>query len=955
MNTFINNTLPSKIDASFLNTLEISNVIDSLDDLLEAYLTHILHMVDNVRQTEIQLFNAKNTLIPVAESRWTGPPNKRQPKVHSDSWLLDYPVMHTAKRVGQTQIRSIISIPLMDSGTIMGFLNIQLEKLYLVERNQLSQFYLMGLQLAANIKEIRLKRKIKEIREDLQIQTSTNNALLQQATSLSKELYAISAISTKINQSMDFDKTLQLCLTTIRKVFTASCILIYTQNAANSKIELVSSECDDDLGLGSLNKQYLKSIEKSYLKKILQSGKPFVKEQLLESLPRQEGTEKVIPFASLIGVALNSRETTIGAMILLYRFPENITRSGMRLFSGMANIMGMAIENKALYRQSIQKKNEIDFLFHSIVEFNKTLDLKATLRSVAEKGVEYCGVDSRVYLFSHIKTQVIITHYEKRNRGYAISSSIRKINKSGEMEKIYQELAGFINVKPLLIHSVTHSRKIGPAAKKWFKARNIYSLIAVPLKVGQKKLGMLLLVRYSGATSFDQHELQFGEALASAASLAIENAQAYSASQEMSYFLEKKISEKTSQIQKIEARQKIRVENRKDIIFQVNRQNRFVFVNKAMELLSGLPREILCHKDFSADRVVVTEERAYIRGLFRKILTKETAMVKDAEYHHISHKGDDHVISLTIFPEHDQHGRVLGVEGVGRDVTEKKRLEAELKKSKELALLGEFSSAVAHQMRNPLGNILMGTKRLERAMGLDGGKLGLAKDKIWSGAVAEIDQARIAEILMNLSQGVSNLNQVVSELLEYTKTLKLRPSSQQMEIIIRETVQTFADLLEQYNIKVCEHFEELLPAIPVDAVLIGQVFQNVIYNAIQAMPRGGELGLFANMSKRYPGQMLLSFRDSGMGIDPAEIERIFHPFYTTKTMGTGLGLSVAHRIVTAHGGVIQVCRNPCTHIIDNNNNIQQSGDHQKKAERGITVHIWLPAVTGNCTTITKPN
>ncbi len=950
MNTFIKNTLPSEIDTSFLSTLETYNLIDNLDDLFEAYLGYILNM-GQVRQTEILFFNATNTLTPVAEAKWIGLPHKREQKVYSESWVLDYPVRHSVKSIARTQIHPVFSIPLMDSGAIMGFLNIQLEKLNLVEKNQLGRFHLIGLQLSSNIKEMRLKNEIKEIRKELQVQLANNSAILHQSTSLSKELYAISAISTKINQSMDFDKTLHRILTTIRKVFQAYSILIYTQNDANSKIELMAGECEDESAIDALTGQYMKSIGKNYLREVLKSDKPLVKERLAALLPAPEGIGAEPPIASLIGVPLNSRGTTIGAIILLYRSPEPVNHSGLRLLSGMANIMGMNIENKALYRQSIQKKSEIDFLFGSIVKFNKTLDLQATLTSVAEKGVEYCGVNSRVYLFSQIKAEVIISRYKKKNNGHAISSSLRKKNEFGVLKHIYLQLLGIINEKPLLIRSVFRCKKIDPAAKAWFCKLNIYSLVAVPLKVGQKALGMLLLVRGQEAPSFGQHEMQFAEALASAASLTIENARAYSASQEMSDFLEKKISEKNSEILQIQARQRVRVENRKDIIFQVNRYNRFIFANKAMELLSGLPREILCHKDFSADGVVAAEERNYINSLFRKILAGKLPMVKDVEYRHINHKGDDHIISLTIFPEYDQHGEVVGVEGVGRDVTEKKRLEAELKKAKELALLGEFSSAVAHQMRNPLGNILMGTKRLESALGFAGGKRGIAgsNDTDTSTASAETaDRTQVAEILGNLSLGVYNLNQVVTELLEYTKTLKLRPSCQRLDIIMRETVQTYAGLLEQNKIKVYEYFQDMLPAIPVDAVLIGQVIQNVVYNAIQAMPKGGELALFGTMAEQNSGQVLLSIRDSGVGIDPSEINRVFRPFYTTKKLGTGLGLSVAHRIVEAHGGTIQVCRNPCPHHLHQFvGSDWQTGESNPKAVCGTTVHIMLPATAGN--------
>jgi signal transduction histidine kinase len=86
--------------------------------------------------------------------------------------------------------------------------------------------------------------------------------------------------------------------------------------------------------------------------------------------------------------------------------------------------------------------------------------------------------------------------------------------------------------------------------------------------------------------------------------------------------------------------------------------------------------------------------------------------------------------------------------------------------------------------------------------------------------------------------------------------------------------------------------------------------------------------------------MFLSIRDSGLGIDPSEINRVFRPFYTTKKLGTGLGLSVAHRIVEAHGGRIQVCRNPCPHTFWNNARI--TTDSEAKDVCGTTVHIMLP-------------
>ena len=108
------------------------------------------------------------------------------------------------------------------------------------------------------------------------------------------------------------------------------------------------------------------------------------------------------------------------------------------------------------------------------------------------------------------------------------------------------------------------------------------------------------------------------------------------------------------------------------------------------------------------------------KDCFKMVLTGALPTVKGFDYRHLNQQGEDRFISLTIYPEKDQLGRIIGVEGVGEDITEKKRLESELEKAKNLAHLGEFSSAVAHQIRNPLGNILMGSKLLQKELGIEG-------------------------------------------------------------------------------------------------------------------------------------------------------------------------------------------------------------------------------------------
>jgi PAS domain S-box-containing protein len=929
----MNFVTPQKVDRNILNAVESSLTAASLDDLLESSLSHLLEN-NHVKSAEIQLFDRHKKLIPIASGRKLASNGKVTHEVMAQSWLLDSTVEHTRRRTGYTDVSPVFAIPLMDSEGLLGFLNIRLDQLRAVEKNELSNFYLLGIQIAHKVKEIRLTHEIDELKDQLQRVTLNNREIQHQVTSLSKELYAISAISTKINQSMDFDKSLRKAMSTTRKFYGAAVILVYTQTGETSKFQLSAVDCEE----GTAESALLGRIERKYLKQVFADGKPFVKNYKPANRKSNSVDSGGGRLNTIIGVPLKSNDNIIGVMILLHESLEPFGQEGLRLLSGMANIMAMGIDNMNLFQQSEQKKSEAEFLVRSIARFNESLDLKKTLKSVTKKGIEFVGPDCRVLLFSETQVPMIKAEYVNRRGKYFIESRSYKKISSNEMGYIYDLMKS--QKRPVLVKSVGRSKKFDRNVKLDLLKMNIHSLIGVPLQIREKILGLLVLIHGKGNRSFNNQDISFAEALGNAASLSIENARAHTASLEMSEFLEKKISEKTSQIQQIQQRQKIRVENRKDIIFRVNRNNRFVFVNKAMEILTGCSREALYQGEIRAEDVVAPEDRKRVKECFKMVLTGDLPTVKGFEYRHLNQQGPDHLISLTIYPEKDQLGQIIGVEGVGEDITEKKRLESELEKAKNLALLGEFSSAVAHQIRNPLGNILMGSKLLQKELGIDWQSPRKNDLNKRSHSGPHTDRVGLHGIFADFTEGIQNLNQVVTELLEYTKTLKLSRSSQKIEIILRDILSRFEERLQQNGIEVEEQFDPGLPALSVDAILLGQVFQNIIHNAIQAMPNGGHLFLFAGFYLQKPGYAFISINDSGPGIPQSEAEKIFRPFFTTKDQGTGLGLSLAHRIVEAHSGMMWICHNPCPHFVTKP--VELILGARTPLYKGATIHILLP-------------
>ena len=927
----MNTDFIDKIDINFLKNLQDALTVDNFDDLFEVILSHLL-LIRHVRQAEIYLFNKQGKLVSVADAKNLGANGKATQKIRTQSWIIDSRVRHSTRQVRVPNIFFTHSFPLINDGKPLGFLKVQMDQIPKFGIDLTGRFYLTGLLLSSKIKQLMLNEKIGDLNNELRMLMTENRENQMQITSLSKELYAISAISTKINQSMDLKKALHKSMLKIKEVFRSAGVLVCLKNPRGSKRNLSTIHIED----GHLDATLHKKVEKLVLQNFIapqqfREGSPYPR----SLYPKQVDLHHD-KFNSLIGTPMKSQKKTIGALILLHATICSFNQDDFRLLSGIANIMGMAIENMNLYRQSQQKKKESAFLVNSMSTFNQKLDIEKTLTSIVEKCAEFIGSHCQVFLFSQTKIPMIQYTQKKRDRHPPVQLKTFDRIQPIAVKAFYKQM--ILQKRSSLINDIGRSKKIKADVKSYFVSNKIQSILVVPLKLAHKPLGLLILGRKTGGRTFDVNDLAVAEAIGAAASVAIENARVYSASVDMSEFFERKISEKTSEIEKIQEIQKLRVENRKDIIFRINKKGQFVFVNKAMENLTGCSREELYRGDIMSKDVVAVEDRKRVRDCFQQMLNGERPLIRDLEYCHLNRLGEDHFISLTIYPEKDQLGRITGVEGVGRDITEKKQLESEIVKTKDLALLGEFSSAIAHQIRNPLGNILMGTKLLQKALALNVRQSEEPKQTVGERSGVTNNHEGLAEIFNNLSDGIYNLNQVVTKLVEYTKTLKLNRSCQRIEIILGETLVIFKNLIASNNIYLKKHFDFDLPPVSVDAVLISQVFQNIVHNAIQAMPHGGCLTVSTDVYASNPGHAMISIGDTGMGIAPGDVEKIFHPFYTTKDSGTGLGLSLAYRIIEAHNGKVWVCRNPCAHDIRD--------DYRKPLEvprnQGVTFHILLP-------------
>jgi PAS domain S-box-containing protein len=219
------------------------------------------------------------------------------------------------------------------------------------------------------------------------------------------------------------------------------------------------------------------------------------------------------------------------------------------------------------------------------------------------------------------------------------------------------------------------------------------------------------------------------------------------------------------------------------------------------------------------------------------------------------------------------------------DISDRKRLESQLIQSEKMAAIGQLAAGIAHEIRNPLGIITNALFDL--------------------GEIVDSEDPDVLEDLRIAKEEMRRVQEIINNLLEFSRESRAETERVDVNDLLRRTVQLMRKSLEHGEVHVTMRLADV-GACQSNQNAIRQVILNLITNAVQAMPDGGELTLAT--SKPAPDRLRLEVSDTGVGIPPEHIKDIFNPFFTTKApgQGTGLGLSVVHSVVERYGGDIRV-------------------------------------------------
>ena len=364
------------------------------------------------------------------------------------------------------------------------------------------------------------------------------------------------------------------------------------------------------------------------------------------------------------------------------------------------------------------------------------------------------------------------------------------------------------------------------------------------------------------------------------------------------------------------------VESLPQHILRKDLNERFTFANQKFCQLLGRPlSEIIGRTDFDFfEPELAAKYQADDRHVIKTGKLFETVEVNQAP------GGEKRFVNVIKSPIHDSKGRIIGIQGIFWEITERIRGEEELRRAHEelrkshaelkaaqlqliqaakMESIGTLAAGVAHEVKNPLATLTMGVNYLE--------KIAPGTDK------------NIGLVLAEMRDAIGRADKITRGLLDFAASRHLDTRAEDLNHILEQTLVLLRHELNKQQIELITEFEPDLPRVAIEKNQIQQVFVNVLMNALHAMGGGGTLRV--RTSKRRMAQsrheegsrtsnqlfvgdtaVVTEIEDSGPGIPPDNLTKIFDPFFTTKPtgVGTGLGLPVSKKIIELHGGAIDI-------------------------------------------------
>jgi len=330
------------------------------------------------------------------------------------------------------------------------------------------------------------------------------------------------------------------------------------------------------------------------------------------------------------------------------------------------------------------------------------------------------------------------------------------------------------------------------------------------------------------------------------------------------------------------------LENIEDAVIALEQNGQISLFNPAAQTFTGISEKQSLGRSF----VELFKHQKNLCSLVRTTLTEGRSI---SDHETVKLQGvRPRPVSVTVSPLLTADGVQQGAVLILRDLTQVRKLEAAVQRADQMAMVGTMSAGLAHEIKNPLGGIKGAAQLLQRELE-DGSEL------------VEYPQIMVRE--------VERINTIIEELLDLAKPRQPKIELVNISQILDEIMLLQKQALAKQQISFQLNLDPSIPPTFGDRDLLIRLFLNLIKNAGEAAPDNGEIIIESRIDNEYqlsrPGDraipmILITISDNGSGISPADVERIFTPFYTTKTGGSGLGLAICQKIISDHRGFLKI-------------------------------------------------
>jgi PAS domain S-box-containing protein len=438
---------------------------------------------------------------------------------------------------------------------------------------------------------------------------------------------------------------------------------------------------------------------------------------------------------------------------------------------------------------------------------------------------------------------------------------------------------------------------VQPALIEALQSEGVRFVVNVPLVAQGELLGALNL-GFEGPVSLSTEHREIIRQIAGELAIGLRQLRLHEEVQRHAEKLEKVVARRTAALRTSAARFRTIFEDSVLGIALLDAEGQIVACNPALQAMLGYSEEELCgtrFTDYDHSDDVDTDKDLYqslASGRLGYYQVEKRYVGKDGQV-----RWSEQTISRVKRTKGD--GQRLAIAMI-EDITEKRMSQEALLRAERLTIAGRLGASLAHEINNPLQSVI--------------GCLGLAEEMLDDGT----EVRHYLEIAMEELERAAD---IVTQLRDLSRKPEAKREPGDLNALVEKSLLLTQKRCQNRRVKVTWSPATELPAIPLAPDRMQQVFLNLVLNAVEAMPQGGQLRVSTALTDK-PAGVHVTFTDTGVGIEPDKLARIFEPFHSTRPEGLGLGLYISKNIVEEHGGHIEVDSFP---------------------GGGATFTVWLPA------------